>query len=789
MKLLPSFRIEGLGFDKANQMAADLAYRWEPSHGLPAVADIPGTVKTRLSVETGAYTLDAHSPVIHGGPPRAGDPDPAAFLDPSPSSSTTLESDLADTLNDDTVKLAATGLDGRVVWVGPEAIKLGTGDGTGTYSGCTRGMWRLKGGRSAYRHTAGDVVWLELQAIKGRRIELLTRVGDITKVSGAGLIKNVQKRRSGAIIKLDVASYFDAVLGDVKIGPASLRFGEDDQATIPQDIRRDWRYVRNNPNLSAEQTVIRTQGVLSDRSRFTPYVYKPDTWANDDKPRALQVGQALIAGDGDETDYAARRNSQFDTDVQGGEDDPSEEYVTQQVRPVGWFGRYATNFPSDPSPLVATDSISPTRNLDHPHHPATIAAAIFQSYLRTPTEDTGAFDVLANSFAMGLDVDIADGLRDRFSSVLVDSLVIGWDGEGSTASDLILRKLLRNYGLILGINQDGSATIRRYGLPSIVERDAADIIHFVDDGITTDQQLTDTADEVSFVVGEQPWSDDSGRKTTVPFTGQATIDRRERSENDVEIKIPGIDERNAERYFGFFTAQAIRKAEPNMAIAGKVNPPHISSVDSLDIGRIYRLGDLPVDPSPLVDDDGDRYQPSDIPGEVAVRLVGRSYNAGADHYEITVEVIDSPPVRHRAPAMIARSVGGDNGLKVYTDTTTNFAADYDGTGTGTDTDGFVAGHTVRFYDGSMRPVSASTYTIDAVGSDGTGPFVRMGSDAPASTDLPALMRLAYLGTEYQPNGSNVLDSGRRLWVFIGRTPNNRSAVLGPDNEDADIYGV
>lgn len=649
----------------------------------------------------------------------------------------------------------ASGLDGQVVWLGDEAVKLGSSVGT-TYSGCTRGYW----GTKAQSHEANARVWDRSPKLRERVVRRVRydRDAGTEEIIWRGFVSSVVTSADGTAYLVELV--------DVLQSPR--------RASVNRNAQ-DLAQARPVARLSRGGTIdmytrVEDQGVRVTRGASVVY---------------LQVGPLALKG--------------F---VGGG--------LLQLTNSTDWL--LATSLTEDLPhtiegpwwPLFLIDRLSgeaSTSGLSEPYHPITIALALLMS---SGTGDHGTYDILDASWGLGLTDEVVDvagweALRASTPDARVDHLVLGWDGQQVQVWDVITRQLLSLFGIFVTQTATGQLGVAQLRLPTLAMMAAAPTISRLPRGpLQLDRRLDQRVDELTARIGALPWRE--GRAVTVR-NGEGQ--RRRLEPRSMELDYSVMRPETLDMGSGIEGLLAAALVHMLVLMLDAAPRLHIHVADEgvigsgpLALGDSVQVIDLGLAHDWLVGEDGVRIAPSADDVRLTAMVVGlQELESGAVDVQLSLlgwrlEV----PVRERAPSGLVSS--WDLGTLTHTIDSAAFSF------SGGDGLAFDVGDEVTLWDrqGALRTTNvrtltgrtASTLTIDSAWSvtPVDGDVVRLADSTlftnttryPALTDRP----YAFLGDsagEFEDNsGDTVVDNwGTNTFTAPGDEPVDPSFVAVDDD--------
>lgn len=429
--------IEGLGIDTSKSDGITLCdVATVPTTGnrewINALTQTPGTLTTRVDPFTGSWTAPSATFRVSRSSRLA-----TLLLASEPAASTTLASAL--TSGATTVVFSAAGYSaGDVVWVGDEAILLGTLSTAVSFTGCTRGFW----GTDAQAHSAGAETYARNNFLFRRKVRVVSLSGGVETTRWTGMVRNIKQ-----------------------VGPHIEVVCDSLLQTIMSARRNIGAYnYRPHANLNADRLAWGAKTADRVRTGATSGAYF----------EAFQVGEKLCA-------FVKQDASQ-----------PAESILPIVNFEQGVaFGASARFSDIDKTVLEDADSVYRVlcidRNLDtaigstvsatgalaKPYHPIAIALALLTS---TGTGTNGSYDVLGSRWGLGItSLDFADFEAEITArpDLAIDRLVLGWGGKEFSPHSIIKDKLLRPYGYSLSMNSTGDLSLVKLRFPDLTTRTEA----------------------------------------------------------------------------------------------------------------------------------------------------------------------------------------------------------------------------------------------------------------------------------------------------------------------------
>lgn len=758
--------VEGLG--SSTSKTGGVAFSWGelPSgttdyEWLGGMQQPPGSIEDRANLFTGEYSTSAFSfdvarsdlaaqLLLYQNPK----PDYALGTDITASATTVAIEDLTGT--------AVTTLAGEVIYIRDEAILLGTHAGTGSYTGCTRGMWST----SAAAQDADTFMYRYNPYLPNRQVLLVfyDRAAGTESIRWRGYLENAQTTSNGVTIQVRAVGLMSKLQG--------------------AELNRDPRQI----NLSRPFTYQTGGRVrLFAEGTYIPRLHKTGSAVG---TIPTQAGDTLTLGTHtgtdtftiDETALEDIGAPAFPFDEEDATDIGGTERVAylESVQEV-WYtdARFSTG-----SKRGGPSSV----DLFYPLHPIHLAMGFMTSTgSQTPSTSTTTFDAFGEQMAAGLPLSwfdttsIAELVADE-PDLEIDRLgPLGWDGQKVNLFDLTNDVLLRPYGYQWAVANDGLITIMRLQGIDIGEfcassSNALDII-VDDDGNRLEWEIATSGsfNAVTASVGELPWREPD----------RVTINSRDGQRDDTQRS--ALFRSSSELAFDLRTyapqaddADVIARLM-NFAVLGYKSLPTIGVIvrDSsltgveYDIGSVVSLNAPAITKSWFIDRDRNIVD-IDADNEAFVgKIVGRRhiFDQRASVYELDLllpQWASGVVARWRAPALEVVSASG----ATITVTQNAFHADSD------DTSFFEKGDRLEaWYTDGVR-IASTNVEIQSV----TATTITTDVDISASLSGGEILRLANLDT-YGVGGSH-LDCSLRVFAFYA----DADEELGTAGDPADVYG-
>ena len=369
------------------------------------------------------------------------------------------------------------GLDNQVIWLGDEALLLGTR--VGSVYPCTRGFWSTP----EQDHPEGTLVYTSQAYWYRRRVRVVEHdlATGIDSVLWQGLLESV--RMVNARLEIEAVSLLAA--------GRRARLNRDARQLNPGTITRRGRAVSNTVRVDYGARV---------RRAFSP----------GDTIQTFQVGESSVG-------FAALRE---------GVGSISLADIQPLTGPLDVA--FDEQFDGDIYQIFAVDrdfderdgaGLGLTQDLPQPHHPLAIALALLVS---TGEGSNGPYDVFGPTWGLGIDYIDLSSFTDLIAlrpDDKIDVLVLGFGGEDVDPFETIEQQLLRPFGYYLTLSATGALACARLRLPDLEafsEANARALSAYLDAPVVNDRRLGERAQTVVATVGGPPNGDPSTITVRVP---------------------------------------------------------------------------------------------------------------------------------------------------------------------------------------------------------------------------------------------------------------------------------
>lgn len=629
------------------------------------------------------------------------------------------------------------------MWIGREAILLGTHTGGGTYTGCTRGYWSTQAGA----HTAGTYFFTRVPYWRYREATFYRVKDDGTlDVRGTGYIE-WRPRAGVSEIAIDLLGVGSALRGSRLDPPAPIEwFG---------------RYAQ----LSADPPTIVPAGypVDGDASRFK----KGD--ATHRFTRAFQLDSALVV--------RYRTNQAYPFTLLGTSSDGERGDPVEVANEIALWSPEAEAEIKAYGLSALYHEIAPTHTAPYPFHPGTvIGALLFSSSL--DVEDPDSYDLLAPGIGLDLRRFISDdeltAWREQVASsdhVQIDQYQIGWDRQPVPGYD-DLRKMAHYFGFILSTTREGLLCLRRMRPASILDFAGAGSLTPLTgrfDGYTPRSSVVDS---IRARIGGMPWDAaiEVGTALNNVEVGAGSTARKYGAIQDATLDAPFISTKNAEVVGRLELAARLayrRLGIPEVAI--KVNGPETTGF-SYTLGDWVKLSAHPTLETELLTDTTGELTATFGEGYWIGQLISRRpLHREADAHEVVLLLANHPLgelTRLRAPSMV---LTGASGTTLSGESVSDFGAG------GSDAEEFNEGDDVEVWNIEGQPQGTGVREVVSVAEG------ELEVDSAFSVD-PGAGQVIRLARAPDYDNTSVVSGFDRPYVYLAEDGEI------PDYGGRDIYG-
>lgn len=411
----------------------------------------------------------------------------------------------------------------------------------------------------------------------------------------------------------------------------------------------------------------------------------------------------------------------------------------------------------------------------------------------------GDYDIFGPHWGLGLPIAWFDttaitttllGSPDD-ASVVIDQLVLGWDGEAHEAWEVI-RSLLRAKGYFPGYTAEGKVTFARARLATVLDTATSTTVTPIPYTLRLVPGEGDGVDRVVATYGKTPWFDGDRIEVNALSDADALEPPNSlragifASRNSLELDMSVLAPVDLEdEGFNLVSYVAMRGLGLPMLYIRATDPGTIA------IGDIVKVGDPGLRTSWFVDADGALVE-VDTSARWYGQVVGFKRDLLDGSIDLELAMNSAEFARVRAPSAVVVSVA----TATYTVQNNVFKGPLGG---GTDVEQFTVGDLVELWteDGTRRSGTAVSPDVQEITGIGTDTLTL---DAAFTTAAQAgdIIRLAHLSTAdgYTETGVGTVGwdlSGPAAaitlasylpWVYGA----DAARTLGPNNLDAHIYG-
>ncbi len=508
---------------------------------------------------------------------------------------------------------------GEVIWVGDEAMFI-VSRSVNTLT-IQRGYW----GTTAQPHAEDAAVFVRMPYWRGRVVTLLEQnvdTGVITK-RWRGLVEDITQ--DGPIISVSARELLGAIVG-AEVNASAPALSHSLLWSLAGELTGDVTLV-SGPRVAQVQV--------------------PPS------PVFLQVDDALVVGVYDGSiSVAMRSDARAGTTLLGS---PTPEIEDEPVTPdrvyevAAWVR----------APTSLTVGEAPTLTVVNPFHPLSVVLQLLTS---TGTGENGSYDTLGEEWGLGIDyLDWAAWGSEIAATpeLVIDRLVLGWDGESVSVKAVCLR-LMRAFGYFFGLTDDGLLKPARVRMLTEADLESTNALTLYPDGpLRLERRLQSSPAEVRARVGKLPWSD--GRQIAVRAAERSKRRGRLLDQAVFEIDMSMFDEARVapggtlDPLSTSLVALLKLGLDQAPVIYGRVADPAPFGGGSLDLGAVVTLASLGgLQDAWLVDGQGQRVELDDSPSWGGL-VISRRWDAGNHTYEVGVLLTNwraGVAVKERAPSAI-----------------------------------------------------------------------------------------------------------------------------------------
>lgn len=676
---------------------------------------------------------------------------------------------------------------GDVVWIGDEAIKLGTKSGGApwTYTSSTRGYY----GTDAAYHGDGDKVFDANPALRLRKVELKTRdTSDAEVIRWRGYLEPIDNPTPGTKITLATRELL-AVASRVEVNLHNRNHatyaglqrldrsgGSRVLGWIPYNARRDRQappsFVNDIPSRTRKGFANGEPGVLriDDALVFAKGLTAPVGWNFEDAQSTPRYPIPIMS-------------------TQLEQLDSGDAWEIEDVWEVFLISEDVDNYLT--SERGFSCGCSPTENNAYPYHPLTIVANFLMSNPEA-SGSTGTYDNYGPFWGMGLGwlfsqdaIDELDELIAKTAHVKVDQVLLGWDGEPVAIWDWCI-ELLRGYGLGLGFDETGLLRFYTFGRMDVEQWDFAlntNQISILPDTLSMEGSQGAMTDGIQTKLFAGP---DKTADITVNINGVSRRASRLGLRSETEIDLTTIHESNLGKATTLLLNRSVMTYYAMPVIRVRCGDSQRVAGQDFSHGQYVTLDPttIPTDQDGagwlVAPSDGSLDTDSEQPAYAGL-IIGRRYDILSETYELTLLLTNyrrNAFVRWRAPS--ADIIDNDTAKQYVEDPTVFYSLDGDGNAE-SDNNMFVVGDTVEAYEQTGELwTSTATWDIIAIGSDGTGEYIELD----ATVDLTGyLLRIC----DYDNFANDALFTGIDFpWTWFAG--DDSPPTLGTNTDEAHYFG-
>lgn len=640
-----------------------------------------------------------------------------------------------------------SGLSGSVVWIEDEAILMGTEGSPGQYTSCTRGYWST----IAAEHPLDVYVYTGNPFTLDRRATLViydARLGTISE--RFYFVDDIGTNDEGTTAEIDLSDFLSLLVG-----------AQINQGATPVTI----------------SGAIDTQpGFLQEGGRVVARFDEADKVIKEPSGTARRTwwGAADTVHLGTTTDDVTQLAGLSGPIVWPGappaEADPDAEFNREPFMAVGHQLFMVRESPINPDSNDWSSSIGLGDNYRN-------VIALAQGFMRSGyAEAVDGFDAWKGQFGAGFPPSFFDEVTtqitiDKHQEAQVDMLILGWEGEEVSISDLVIDRLLVPYGFLLASNQDNTIAIRSFDLLTVEDFANAGTVDPLPPKLGWKIPREGEFSRVVADIGETPWNDpdhrivesrdgfrrDSQRRAVLSSRNELTLDLSTRAKGTADADIiPDL------------LSRAQRGIDQTPQLTIDVSPTEVTGV-TYDLLTWVTINTPPTARPWFLDSNGDRVGLDPTNPALAGLIVSRKESLESGRFELGLLLLNYENgdfIRWRAPS--ASIVSYDNAgpylLTVEQNVFNNSAAD---------ASFFTIGDHVEIYYPDLELVALGLEDLVVGGVSGN--VIEL--DAPTGVTVTAgmILRLSTLGNDATSGPFNPY----RAHVFASETVTD---------DPGDIYG-
>lgn len=760
-----SLVVEGIGSDTTKSKGIAWSFGPDPSHSdyewVEGLTRPPASISSSIDPFTSSLSTSSFTFTIANHDAAA-----EAFLFQQIDSDTTLTADY--TPGDATVSTADTsgGLASTVVYIGDEVILLATHAGAGVYNINATSYW----GTPAQQHISGTRVYTSPQYLRYRNVQLVIfdRDTGTATVRWRGFIDAIQTDEEGKVIQVSCTELF-----------ATLRNARVNRGVSAPDDGQRWDTAKVwATGVGAGQIFGYLYGWsarVAKSADTTHYITMQVTGEDDALVSGLyQTGSITLSGAG----YTHWGQPAM-TELRKDDDDIEPAVRLTEV--------FLVDYEQDKD-RAASAMRSSTRELDYPFHPLAIAMGfICSTYNASANSGPTSWDAWNGDWGLGIPADYIDSttigaLIDATPGLRVERMLLGWDGEEVDIVDIIQTKLLRPFGLFLGLTEEGLLTagrLKTLHIDDYATAKSSNSVTLLPRRLKWSSARLGTFNQITAMVGGTPWRDpksvtlngiDGTRGDSIR---RAVFGDPRALEIDFSTQVP-VD---SSSYVWTLVSRAMIGHYALPTIGVRVEDSAINGLN-LDHGAIVSIGDLGVQDAWILDTDGNRIAFTSDAAQYAGMVIGRKFDIAKRVYDIDLLLVSYRRglfARWRAPSAEVTTGSSTKDIHVLTDTFSTTASSGE-----VDEGFFTVGDEVEIWtrDGTRFHAGVEVRTVTSI----TGGIITVGV---AFSVLPASGTVVRIADRDSYSNTAIIAGFDPVYSYMG----DSAGTVGGGNDDADVYAL
>ena len=533
---------------------------------------------------------------------------------------------------------------GDVIFIGDEAIKLGT-LASSTYSACTRGFFST----TAKPHASGDASYTRSPFWASRKINIVESVGGVVSILSRGLLSDVTMKDGRITIKVDSLL---ASTSQQDLNKTTQNFGPIDFSALTSTQTPAWAVG------DATEELVRRQEVLNTvRTRISNNYLE-----------TFQIGDRVYSGIHLDDSINNRvtplinpvtLNQNIEAEMSGldGGDIYRVFFISRAADQVQ-LSHQGNLLRGISATYDLYDGTASTAHL--PYHPLAIAMSLLIS---SGTGNNGDYDVLGERWGLNLDyLDLTAWADEIDASPLlaIDHLCLGWDGKPVRVMKEIREKLLKPFGYSFSLSATGSLSLVRVTMPDLNDRAdalARSLTAYPDTSIQQDMRLAHTPRSLTATTGGTCFG--PVNQTSIEITSAALRSQRVSSQREENLDLSAFQ---PSRVFSEGQLSEMASTLAQGVALGLRGVPVLSlrcaswrasGISGFRLGAIVSIADLTVESAWWIDTDGVEVELDSLTVRGLGIVTSISYPLHGLHMDVKVMMTtynQSDFIRLRAPS-------------------------------------------------------------------------------------------------------------------------------------------